>query len=193
MSAATPLGHKQPAPGGHSCTSHTRSDQLSSASHSLFGPLCRNYRVAVDTDRTTRIRADIAAEDAELQRQWDACRESLDSLGPEVAAECRRRRRGRVRLEGLLAKPGWVFEISTEQHPGAAVTCMHVAFHQDGAWTLLGYHNGRCARPVDKTAPLHPGLRQGFVFDAKRHEAEVVFMLSRQQLRDTIFEQIREG
>ncbi len=140
-----------------------------------------------------QIRARTAAEDAERQRQWDVCRDSLDVLGPEVAAECRRRRRRRVRLEGLLAKKGWVFQICTEQFPGAAITCMHVAFHRNGTWTLLGCRNGRCTRPVDKAAPLHPGLRQGFVFDAKRREADVVYMLSRQQMRDIIFEQIRDG
>ncbi len=59
-------------------------------------------------------------------------------------------------------------------------------------WTLLGCHDGICVTPVDKKAPSHPGLRQGFVYDKRRHEADVVFRFSRDQLRDLILQEIAE-
>ncbi|AQT80596.1 hypothetical protein B1R94_16990 [Mycolicibacterium litorale] len=143
---------------------------------------------------------EVAAE-AERQRQWDATRAALDSLGPEIVAECRRHRRKRIRLDGALFRRAWAFRLCTEHIPGHGITCMHLAFHTDGSWTLLGAHNahhngshnGHCARPVAKTAPLHPGLRQGFVFDAHRHEADVVFKYSRRHIREALLGQIRRA
>lgn len=134
-----------------------------------------------------------AAAEAERQSEWDATRAALDSLAPEIVAECRRHRRKRIRLDGPLLRYAWTFELCTEHVPGYGVTCMHLAFHANGNWTLLGCHHGRCTRTVAKAAPLHPGLRQGFVFDAHRHEADVVFKFSRQQIREAILDQIHRG
>lgn len=134
-----------------------------------------------------------AADEAERQREWNATRAALDSLAPEIIAECRRHRRKRIRLDGTLLKRAWTFEICTEHIPGHGITCMHLAFHANGQWTLLGCHHGHCNYPVDKSAPLHPGLRQGFVFDAHRHEADVVFKFSRAQLREAILDQIHRA
>ena len=74
-----------------------------------------------------------------------------------------------------------------------ASTCMHIGFFPDGHWVLIGSHrqDGRhYTQIVDKSAPFHPGLRQGFVFDSKRHEADVVIKFSAEQLRQTILGQI---
>ena len=71
---------------------------------------------------------------------------------------------------------------------------MHLGFFPDGGWVLLGATSpARCSytQIVDKTAPFHPGLRQGFVFDSKRNGADVVFIYTREQLREAILGQIR--
>lgn len=141
-------------------------------------------------ERAAEIRAREAAEDAERQREWDVTRQALDSLAPEVVDECRKRKLPTSRLKGLLRHKAWTFSICSSHQPSEIATCMHLAFHPDSTWTLLGCHDGVCLTPVDKKAPFHPGLRQGFIYDKHRHEADVVYKFSRKQLRDLIFREM---
>jgi len=67
---------------------------------------------------------------------------------------------------------------------------MHIGFISSQEWVLLGYHDGDYRMVVDKLGRLHPGLRQGFIYDRKRREADVILTMSREQIRDTIMVQI---
>jgi len=144
-------------------------------------------------EKAAAIRARGAAEDAERQREWDVTRDALDELGPEIVAACKTRKRKKTRLAGLLRHKAWTFSVCTPHQPGEMATCMRVAFHPDNTWTLLGCNDGICVTPVDKRAPFHPGLRQGFVYDKHHHEADVVFGFSRDQLRELIFREMDNG
>ncbi|WP_163803027.1 hypothetical protein [Mycolicibacterium anyangense] len=151
----------------------------------------RDYRQRVDmAEEAEQVRLREAAEDAQRERAWIRTREALDELAPEVVAECGRRHFAAKRLGRLTTDRGWVFRLCAAHPPGEADTCMRVAFHPDGTWTLLGGEAGAGTRPVDKNATFHPGRRQGFVFDGYRHEAEVVVTLSRDALRDRILAQL---
>ncbi len=141
-------------------------------------------------EKAAEIRSREAAEDAERQLEWDITRVALDELGPEIVEQCKKRKLKKTRLGGLLRHKAWTFSVCTPHQPGETATCMHVAFHPDNTWTLLGCHDGICTTPVDKKAPFHPGLRQGFVYDKHRHEADVVFRFSRDQLRELIFREM---
>ena len=141
-------------------------------------------------EKAAEIRSREAAEDAERQLEWDITRVALDELGPEIVEQCKKRKLKKTRLSGLLRHKAWTFSVCTPHQPGEMATCMHVAFHPDNTWTLLGCHDGICTTPVDKKAPFHPGLRQGFVYDKHRHEADVVFRFSRDQLRELIFREM---
>ena len=143
--------------------------------------------------KAAEIRSREAAEEAERRLEWDITRGALDQLAAEVVAECKTRRRKKTRLAGLLRRKAWTFSVCTPHQPGEMATCMHVAFHPDNTWTLLGCHDGICVTPVDKKAPFHPGLRQGFVYDKHRHEADVVFRFSGDQLRELIFREMDQG
>ena len=93
----------------------------------------------------------------------------------------------------LKLHKAWVFTVAADSEPGETTVCMHLAFHRDATWTLLGYHDGVCTTPVDQNATFHPGLRQGFVYDRYRHGAEVVVTLPREELRRRILDQIADS
>lgn len=141
-------------------------------------------------EKAAEIRSREAAEDAERQLEWDITRVALDELGPEIVEQCKKRKLKKTRLSGVLRHNAWTFSVCTPHQPGEMATCMHVAFHPDNTWTLLGCHDGICTTPVDKKAPFHPGLRQGFIYDKHRHEADVVVRFSRDQLRELIFREM---
>lgn len=140
--------------------------------------------------RAAEVRAREAAEDAQRQLQWEITREALDEIAPEIVTQCTARRLKRTRLAGLLRHKAWTFSVSAPHRRGEVATCMHLAFRPDNTWTLLGCHDGICVIPVDKKAPFHPGLREGFVYDKHRHEADVVCKFSRDELRELIFREM---
>lgn len=111
----------------------------------------------------------------------------------EVVAECTKHRLRTARLGIGKLHRAWVFAVAADGKEDESTVCMHLAFHRDATWTLLGYHAGVCTTPVDKSAPFHPGLRQGFVYDRYRHGAEVVVTLPRAELRKRILDQIAAG
>jgi hypothetical protein len=67
---------------------------------------------------------------------------------------------------------------------------MHLGFLPNHEWVLLGYHRGDYRLVVDKCGPLHPGLRQGFIYDRKRHEADVILTLTGEQIAAAVFSQM---
>lgn len=138
------------------------------------------------------IRTRGAADNAQRQLEWDIARAALDEIAPEIVTQCTTRKLKKTRLAGLLRHTAWTFSICAPHQPGEIATCMHLAFAADNTWTLLGCHDGICVTPVDKEAPLHPGLREGFVYDKHRHEADVVFRFSRDQLRELLLQEIAE-
>jgi len=144
-------------------------------------------------EKAARIRAREVADEAERARHWAATRAEIDALAPEIAQRCKQRHLKKTRLDGLLARKAWTFEVWADGRPGEGATCMHLGFYPNGKWTLLGCHDGHCTEPVDKMAPFHPGLRQGFVFDTSRHEADVVFRYSGEQIRYAIIGQMRDA
>ncbi|WP_156432856.1 hypothetical protein [Mycobacterium sp. M26] len=144
-------------------------------------------------EKAEQIRIHEALEDAERDRGWTRTREALDELAPEVVAECARRHVKKTRLGRLRAASGWVFTLCADHRPGEPHICMHVAFHPNATWTLLGCHDGVCITPVDTNGPFHPGLRQGFVYDKYRHEADVVVSFTRDELRQRILGQLPPG
>ncbi|MCE5288874.1 MAG: hypothetical protein LLG14_06480 [Nocardiaceae bacterium] len=144
-------------------------------------------------EKAAEIRSREAAEDAQRQLEWDITRCALDDIAAEVVAECTARKLKKTRLKGLLRHKAWTFSIRTPRQPGQANTCMHLAFYPDNTWTLLGCDGDNYVTPVDKWAPFHPGLRQGFVYDKHRHEADVVFRYSPDQLRELIFSEMNKG
>ena len=139
------------------------------------------------------IRTREAEDEAERDRMWAATRAALDELAPEIVTRCKAVCMRKTRLSGISRRHAWTFQVCTERCRGAASTCMHLGLFPDGQWVLIGSHHRdrpHYTQIVDKSAPFHPGLRQGFVFDSKRHEADVVFEYSGEQLRETILGQI---
>ena len=137
-----------------------------------------------------QIRAWEVADAAERERRWAATRDALDVLAPEIVECCKQLGRKATKLDGVFKRKAWIFEVRADGEPGRGSTCMHLAFLRNGRWELLGHHHGQCKRVVDKAAPFHPGLRQGFVYDTKRHEADVVFKYTGEQIRDSILRQL---
>jgi hypothetical protein len=139
------------------------------------------------------IRTREAEDEAERNHLWATTCAALDELAPEIATRCKRAHMRKTRLAGISGRHAWTFQVRTETCRGEASTCMHLGFFPDGRWVLIGSHHQdrlHYTQIVDKWAPFHPGLRQGFVFDSKRHEADVVFKFSGEQLREMILGQI---
>ena len=74
--------------------------------------------------------------------------------------------------------------------PWDSVAHMHIGFISSHEWVLLGYRGGDYRMVVDKLGRLHPGLRQGFIYDRKRRQADVILTLSAEQICDSIMIQI---
>jgi hypothetical protein len=124
-------------------------------------------------------------------RDWNATKLSIDGIAADVVKRCKELQLTPVRLRGFPMRHAWTFDIMTAgAGPWDALAHMHLGFLPNGEWVLLGYHHGDYRLVVDKCGPLHPGLRQGFIYDRKRHEADVILTLSGEQLAEAIYSQM---
>lgn len=127
----------------------------------------------------------------ERARHWAATRASLDDLTAEVVLRCWQYQLSQTRLRGLTPRYAWMFDITAPgDGPWDSLAHMHIGFISSQEWVLLGYHAGDYRMVVDKLGRLHPGLRQGFIYDGKRREADVILNLSTEQIRNSIMSQI---
>lgn len=130
-------------------------------------------------------------ETHERIRLWNATKKAIDAMAPNVVGRCMELQLTPVRLRGMGLRHAWTFDIMTAgSGPWDALAHMHVGFLPDREWVLLGYHRGDYRLVVDKSGPLHPGLRQGFIYDRKRHEADVILSLTGEQIWDAIQSQM---
>lgn len=131
------------------------------------------------------------AEDQAATAAWAATRKDIDELAPEVVASCSELRLKQTKLTGgLLAPKAWTFVVRADG-PGEAWTTMHLGFYSNGKWTLLGYGSGTYIVPVDPARPVTAGSRHGFMERPKSSRVDVVFELSKQQIRQQFVEQMR--
>lgn len=143
----------------------------------------------MDDDRLRVDRADDVV--IERARRWADTREVIDGLAPEVVLRCWQARLTATRLRGLTPRYAWTFDLTTPgDGPWDSLAHMHIGFLSGHDWVLLGHHDGDYRLVVDKLGPVHPGLRQGFVYDRRRHEADVILTMSKDQMWDAILNQI---
>lgn len=127
----------------------------------------------------------------EIARHWAAKCEAIDGIAARVVERCMDIGLPMTRLQGFGFRHAWTFDIMTHgSGPWDAQAHMHLGFLPDGGWVLLGYHHGDYRLVVDKTGPLHPGLRQEFIYDRKRREADVILTLSAEEIWDSICSQM---
>lgn len=148
--------------------------------------------MAVNEDRIHKEgRVENPTEAHERNRRWIATKKAIDALAGDVVDRCVELRLTPVRLRGLAIRHAWTFDLMTAgAGPWDALAHMHLGFLPDGDWVLLGYHRGDYRLVVDKSGPLHPGLRQGFIYDRKRHEADVILTLTGEQIWEAICSQM---
>ena len=141
----------------------------------------------MDGDRRSADRVGIS----DLARRWAGTRQSLDELAAEVVLRCWQYQLSQTRLRGLSPRYAWTFGVAA---PGDgawdSVAHRHSGFISSHEWLLLGYRAGDYRMVVDKHGRLHPGLRQGFIYDGKRRQADVILTLTTEQIRDSIMIQI---
>lgn len=127
-------------------------------------------------------------DDSERIRRWAATRNAIDDIAPEVVRRCVDIDLPATRLRGFNAPQAWTFDVITPstEHPWDVQTHMHLGFLADGDWLLLGHGRGDYRQIVDKNGPLHPGLRQEFIYDRRRRQADVILTLTRERIFDAI-------
>jgi len=127
----------------------------------------------------------------ERARRWAATREVIDDLAPGVVLRCWQYQLNQTRLRGLSPRYAWTFDVTAPgDGPWDSLAHMHIGFMSGQEWVLLGYHDGDYRLVVDKFGSLHPGLRQGFIYDKKRHQADVILTMSSDKIWDAIMGQI---
>lgn len=124
-------------------------------------------------------------------RLWANACEILDDLAPAVVLRCWQMQVASTRLRGLTPRYAWTLDI-TAPGEGAwdSLAHMHIGFISSSDWVLLGYEGGDYRLVVDKLGTVRPGLRQGFIYDRKRHEADVILTMSKDQMWEAILSQI---
>lgn len=124
----------------------------------------------------------------ERNRRWAATCAAIDEVVADVVRQCFDIDLPMTKLRGFKTPQAWTFDIMapTSEHPWDVQAHMHLGFFADGDWALLGHHRGDYRLIVDKTGPLHPGLRQEFIYDRRRRQADVILTLSRDQIWDAI-------
>lgn len=127
----------------------------------------------------------------ERARCWAATRKALDGLAAEVVLRCWQYQLSQTRLRGFTPRYAWTFDITAPgEGPWDSLAHMHIGFVSSHEWVLLGYRSGDYRMVVDKHGRLHPGLRQGFIYDGKRRQADVIVTMTTEQIRDSIMIQI---
>jgi hypothetical protein len=136
-------------------------------------------------------RQDVVAEAERRVQDWNATKLAIDDLASDVVKRCMELHLAPTRLRGFPIRHAWTFDImAAGRDPWDALAHMHLGFLPSGEWVLLGYHRGDYRLVVDKSGPLHPGLRQSFIYDHKRHQADVILNMSGEQIAEAIFSQI---
>ncbi len=135
-----------------------------------------------------RLRAVGTVDHAQL---WANVCEMIDGLAPSVVLRCWQMQVAMTRLRGLTPRYAWTLDI-TAPGEGAwdSLAHMHIGFISSDEWVLLGYCDGDYRLVVDKSGTVRPGLRQGFIYDRKRREADVILTMSKDQMWDAILSQI---
>jgi hypothetical protein len=130
-------------------------------------------------------------DEQESIRRWAETCAALDELAPRVIARSKEIELPTTRLRGYRWRSAWTFDLMTKgSGPLDALAHMHLGFLPDGTWVLLGYHRGDYRLVVDKCGPLKPGLRQEFIYDRKRREADVIVTLTADQIWELIYGQM---
>lgn len=133
-------------------------------------------------------RAQRLLETDERNRRWAETCAGVDEIAEQVVRQCVEIDLPMTKLCGFKTPRAWTFDIMTptSEHPWDVQAHMHLGFFADGDWALLGHHRGDYRLIVDKAGPLHPGLRQEFIYDRRRRQADVILTLSRGQIWDAI-------
>jgi hypothetical protein len=138
-----------------------------------------------------RQRPDVVAEAERREQDWNTTKLAIDDLVSDVVKNCMELHLPPIRLRGFPIRHAWTFDIMTAGRGSwDASAHMHLGFLPSNEWVLLGYRRGDYRLVVDKSGPLHPGLRQSFIYDHRRRQADVILNKSGEQIADAIFSQI---
>jgi hypothetical protein len=138
-----------------------------------------------------QLQQDFVAETERRAQDWTTTKLVITDLVSDVVRHCMELHLSTTRLRGFPIRHAWTFDIMTAgRDPWDASAHMHLGFLPSGEWVLLGYHRGDYRLVVDKSGPLHPGVRQSFIYDHKRRQADVILNMSGKQIAEAIFSQI---